>query len=104
MIYSVGPIFIRISFCVPFSQRGDNGDRRGDWGRDRPEQEGASTKDGGERNVGERDEREGNGLTEEERERRLAEKMPKHKPPEGPVSVSAYRIHTWWMVRCPQRP
>lgn len=26
-------------------------------------------------------------MTEEEREKRLAEKMPKHKPPEGPVSI-----------------
>lgn len=74
-----------------FSRRDNrDGDRGGrDWNRDRdnnqevsrgPRREGG----GGERD---RDHRNDNGLTEEEREKRLAEKMPKHKPPEGPVSI-----------------
>lgn len=41
-------------------------------------------RDGGEGRK-DKEDRQDNGLTEEEREKRLAEKMPKHKPPEGPV-------------------
>lgn len=82
-----------------FSRRDNrDGDRGGrDWNRDRdrdnnqevsrgPRREGggAGGGGGGERD---RDHRNDNGLTEEEREKRLAEKMPKHKPPEGPVSI-----------------
>lgn len=73
-------------FCPLRSRRvgdRDGGERR-DWGgRDKP----MERRDGGE---GRRDkeDRQDNGLTEEEREKRLAEKMPKHKPPEGPVSLN----------------
>lgn len=71
-----------------------DGDRGGrDWNRDRGDrdqvQQGGN---GGRWNEGteqENEHRKDNGLTEEEREKRLAEKMPKHKPPEGPnLSVS----------------
>lgn len=69
-----------------FSRRGDGGR---DWPRDRNERR----VDGGERQPQrDRDDRHDNGLTEEEREKRLAEKMPKHKPPEGPVSIDLHKL------------
>lgn len=64
-----------ISLCDCHCRRREGGERR-DWGgRDKPAVERK-----------ERDDRQDNGLTEEEREKRLAEKMPKAKPSEGPVS------------------
>lgn len=71
------------SFIIRFSRREDGGERRNDWGRGRDE---AVAPRGERSDRGERDDGHDNGLTEEEREKRLAEKMPKHKPPEGPVS------------------
>lgn len=75
-------------FCFLIFSRRDGGERR-DWGRDR--QGGDRSEGGGRRGDGadrrDRDDRPDEALTEEEREKRLAEKMPKHKPPEGPVSI-----------------
>lgn len=74
---------VLIIICPLHSRRvgdRDGGERR-DWGgRDRP----MERRDGGEGRK-DKEDRQDNGLTEEEREKRLAEKMPKHKPPEGPV-------------------
>lgn len=77
-----------IELFLPFSRRGGerDGDRGGrDWNRDKNDSENGGRR--GEGHERDRDHRNDNGLTEEEREKRLAEKMPKHKPPEGPVSV-----------------
>lgn len=54
------------------------------------DRDGGRRGEGGERDR--RDERQDEGLTPEEREKRLAEKMPKHKPPEGPVSIEITTI------------
>lgn len=75
---------------LPCSRR-DVSDRAGrDWGRDRDGNRGGDRGPVVRRDSdrgSDKDHRSDNGLTEEEREQRLAEKMPKHKPPEGPVST-----------------